>query len=194
MTLTEEDIKNPDVLGEKLITLAEIVIRKHFYASLREKDDLVSVGVLKALTLIEKGEWAKSKGAFHNYIYSGMRNDMHNYLYHQNKFSLVDDESMPESGSDDKYFDDGLCVDYTLIHSVCIRFENVFGSSLESKVIRCMQELGISIQGMRDNLSETHDLVYCNNVVQDEYGKDAEDDIIGRIIGIILWKRKDIIS
>ena len=119
---------------------------------------------------------------------------MHNYLYHQNKFSLVDDENMPESGSDDKYFDEGLCVDYSIIHDVCISFENVFGSSLESKVISCMRELGMSIQGMRDESLDSHALVYCNNLVKDIYGKDIEDDIVGRVIGIILWKRKDSIS
>ena len=56
--LSEKDLENPDVLANKLITLAEIVVRKHFYSSSHEKEDLVSIGVLKALSMINDGNFA----------------------------------------------------------------------------------------------------------------------------------------
>ena len=103
--LSEKDLGNPDVLAGKLITLAEIVVRKHFYSSINEKEDLVSIGVLKALNMINDGKFSKKKGNFATFIYTGMRNDMHNYLYHQNKFNLVDIDTMIDSGSGDFYFE-----------------------------------------------------------------------------------------
>ena len=189
LQLTEDDIKDPDVLGEKLTTLAEIIVRKHFYASWKDKDDLVSVGVLKALTLIHNGSWTRAKGSFVNYIYSGMRNDMHNYLYHQNKFSFVDNESLPEIGFDDLYFEDAGCdIEYSIIHSVCMNFSGSFGDSVELRVLEEMEELGFIIKGMG---KESHTLMCCNNILRDNYGEEVESDMIGRLIGLILWKKRE---
>lgn len=189
LNLTEDDLKNPDVLGKKLMTLAEIVVRKHFYASWEYKDDLVSVGVLKAITLINKGQWSRGKGSFVNYIYSGMRNDIHNYLYHQNKFSYVDNETLPEGGVEDRYFEDECCeLGYSLIHSVCMKFFESFGESIEGRVIEEIEEIGYIVKGMRNN---PHTLVQYNHL-SDRYGDEIESDVIGRIIGIILWKKKEL--
>lgn len=188
LNLTEEDINNPDVLGRKLMTLAEIVVRKHFYASSSDKEDLVSVGVCKGLSLIRKGQWTKGKGSFVNYIYSGMRNDIHNYLYHQNKFSYVDNESLPETGSDDSYFEEEGCdIEYSLIHSVCMKFTDSFGEAVEDRVISEIKELGFSVKGMKNS---SHTLIRCN-LILDNYGEEIESDIVGRLIGLILWKKKE---
>ena len=46
LQLSEKDLHNEDVLAKKLITLAEIIVRKHFYASVNEKEDLVSIGTI----------------------------------------------------------------------------------------------------------------------------------------------------
>ena len=52
LQLYEDDLLNEEVLSTKLITLAEIIVRKHFYASREDKEDLVSIGVLKAVRMI----------------------------------------------------------------------------------------------------------------------------------------------
>jgi hypothetical protein len=190
LQLTEEDINNPEVLGEKLIQLAEIVVRKHFYASLKDKDDLVSVGVLKALNLINANSWTKQRGSFVNYIYSGMRNEMHNYLYHQNKFSIVDTDSLlKEDGREDSYFEmDGCTINYGLIHSICIKFMDSFGEGIEKLVVDEMKQMGYHIEGMGDC---SHTLVCCNSILKEQYDESVEQDAIGRIIGLILWKKKE---
>ena len=141
--LSEKDLGNPDVLANKLITLAEIVVRKHFYSSSHEKEDLVSIGVLKALSMINDGNFSTKKGNFATFIYTGMRNDMHNYLYHQNKFNLVDIDTMIENGSGDFYFEKESCtIEYGIIHAVCMKFERSFGGFLEDKVISVLSENG----------------------------------------------------
>ena len=197
LNLTESDLNNPDVLGEKLIQLAEIVVRKHFYASVKEKDDLVSVGVLKALQLIQGNSWTKQKGSFVNYIYSGMRNDMHNYLYHQNKFSIIDIDAMIDTPSDtdveDCYLSSVSCdIDYGLIHSVCINFTCSFGNDIELLVLHQMSELGYTIRNTCGNIRYDFNTVSrCSPILREQYGKEVEDDVLGRIIGLILWKKRD---
>lgn len=189
LDLTENDLLDREVLGYKLMTLAEIVIRKHFYASYHEKDDLVSVGVLKALSLIEKGQWRKGKGAFYNYIYAGMRNDMHNYLYHQNKETLIDESSVEYQSMSvqDHYFADEVYnLDYSIVREVCEDFEKVFGKGIESKVIEKLEDLGLIIIEKPNTVSQ-EDI----NMLKDKYGDTIEEDIISRLIGLIMWKRKE---
>lgn len=188
LQLTEDDINNKDVLGEKLITLAEIVVRKHYYASYKDKEDLVSVGVLKALNLIAGGGWSKSRGSFHSYLYSGMRNEIHNYLYHTNKFNVVDYDSMSESGVDDQYFEDTGCdIEYSIIHSVCMGFTENFGDCIEDRVLTEMKSLGYHVKGKIEDTTIKH----YSSLINDRYGKNAEDDVVGRIIGLIIWKKKE---
>ena len=192
LSLTEKDLENPEVLGEKLITLSEIIVRKHFYASVNEKDDLVSIGVLKALTMISEGYWSKSKGGFCTFLYTGMRNDMHNYLYHQNKFYFVEQDSLVEDGVDDLYFNDELVgIDYSLIHTVCMRFSGMFGDAIEGKVIKRLIDNGYNVEGMLDDNAFGHTFSCCNYILRDDYGESVEEDIIGRLIGLILWKKKE---
>lgn len=191
LNLTEKDLNNPDVLGEKLITLSEIVIRKHFYASLQDKEDLVSVGVLKALTMISEGNWDKSKGNFCSFIYTGIRNEIHNFLYHENKFNTVDLEALLETGKEDSYFeDDVVYISYSLIHAVCMNFISSFGNNIERLVIIELEELGYRIKG-RVFLDDDSAYIYYSDLVVDEYGIEARNDIVSRIIGIILWKKKE---
>lgn len=188
LDLTERDLENPEVLGEKLMTLAGIVVRKHFYASLKERDDLISVGVLKALSLIEGGKWVKGKGSFVNYIYSGMRNDMHNYLYHHNK-EVSSEDAFNDDCTKDEYFKEETCyIDYRVIHLVCMDFEKSFGGGIEYQVIEEIKKLGFVIKGMD---KKVRSLQVFNPEVQGRYGLEVKDDVVGRLVGIVLWKRKD---
>lgn len=191
LNLTEKDIDNPDVLAEKLITLAEIVVRKHFYASLQDKEDLVSIGVLKALTMIKESKWDKNKGNFMTFIYTGMRNDIHNYLYHETKFNTTDLDALSESGKEDLYFEsDKVYLSYSLIHAVCLNFIPSFGDNIERLVLLELEELGYSIKGRI--IQEESAFTYYSDLVTDEYGEEARDDIVSRIIGIILWKKREL--
>lgn len=191
LQLSDKDLENPDVLAQKLITLSEIIIRKHFYASVRDKEDLVSVGVLKAYEMINSGNFDMTKGKFTSFIYTGMRNSIHNYLYHEYKFNTDDVDEMIDCGRDDNYFeDDEISLSYSLIHTVCMSFMPVFGDNIEYPVLSSLEAMGYSIKGRKDTNKVPSAFLYCDNLVY-EYGKEAEDDVISRIIGIILWKKRD---
>lgn len=192
LQLSEKDLHDENVLAEKLITLAEIIVRKHFYASVNDKEDLVSIGVMKALCMIKDEKFSPSKGNFTTYLYTGMRNDMHNYLYHQNKFNTVDIDEMMETGKDETYFqNDVINVDYSLVHTVCMKFSPFFGDSIEINVLKSITEFGFEVEGILSNNPIGNTFSYCNDILEEEYGSNIRDDMIGRLIGLILWEKKE---
>lgn len=191
LMLTEKDLENEDILAKKLITLSEIVVRKHFYASANDKEDLVSIGVLKALKMIKSNNFENSKGNFATFLYTGMRNDMHNYLYHKNKFNLVGLSMLIDEGKEDNYFNTEYSyIRYEIVHSVCMCFTCNFGDNIESEVLDRLESVGFIIlypdEIMKRYRNEVK--VCSSDILLDKYGKETKEDIIDRIIGIILWK------
>lgn len=192
LQLTNKDLENRDELAKKLITLAEIVVRKHFYASINEKDDLVSIGVLKALNMIQDNKFTSLRGNLCTYLYTGMRNDMHNYLYHQNKFNTTDLSCMLDSGSTDDYFEqEGYEIPYSVVHLVCMRFSRPFGEGVESDVVKRLTDVGFHVVGKAGNKQVQKRFVSRNDILLDCYGAEAKDDVINRIVGLVLWKKKE---
>lgn len=191
LMLTEKDLENEEILAKKLITLSEIVVRKHFYASANDKEDLVSIGVLKALKMIRSNNFENSKGNFATFLYTGMRNDMHNYLYHKNKFNLVGLSMLIDEGKEDNYFNTEYSyIRYEIVHSVCMCFTCNFGDNIESEVLDKLESAGFIIlypdEIMKRYRNEVK--VCSSDILLDKYGKETKEDIIDRIIGIILWK------
>lgn len=191
LNLTEEDIKNPEVLGQKLMLLGEIVIGKHFYASRHLMEDLRSIGVLKCLEAINKGFYDPTKGNFCTLCYGIQRNAMHNFLYHENKAVSVDIETLIDCGKDDTYFQkDTVDMSYSLIHTICMSFTSSFGNNIENLVIKRLEELGYTVTGrLTSNSNPVY--IYCYDPIKEEYGEQAEEEIVSRIVGLILWKLKE---
>jgi len=72
---------DPDMIDD-IRQLAEIVCYKHYsYVDYHKRQDLISEGILKAVELICQGDFSPDRGALKNYLYTGMRNQMQNYLY-----------------------------------------------------------------------------------------------------------------
>jgi hypothetical protein len=176
-SISKHDILNvnSNELGLKLQDLAGIVFRKHFYASLNEKVDLMSVGVLKALSLIDSGNWKEDKGSVLNYLYTGMRNEMHNYIYHQNK-DIKTDEVL-RGITTDSYFDElGLIINISVIDEVCKFFNSVYGN-ISGGIARELEGRGFRVVGLnRDKNKENT----CLN-----------EDFLDRICGAVIWKNRE---
>lgn len=175
--ITKEDIRDNEVLGDKLVDLAGIVFRKHFYASMGDKEDLISVGILKAISLIKGGNWNESKGTVLNYLYAGMRNEMHNYLYHQRKEIKV--EEVLYGCTTDNYFEDECFkIEYEIIELVCKDFlmygdlRNLVGVELKNR--------GFSVSGY-ENIKNSRFL----------FEEDFKIDLIDRLCGAVLWKSRE---
>lgn len=85
--LNQDNITNKSV--EAMITnIVTVVFRIHFYYVSNEdlEQDLKQEGYLKAYELLAKGNYDPTK-SLRTFIYTGVRNAMTNYMYHQNKES-----------------------------------------------------------------------------------------------------------
>jgi hypothetical protein len=171
------DILDNEILGAKLVDLSGIVFRKHFYANMGDKEDLLSVGVLKAYTLIKNGNFCENKGTVLNYLYTGMRNEMHNYLYHQKKKIKVDDVS--ESTHDIYFEEECFEIDYNLVSEVCVKFL-VYGD-LRNMVKEELENRGFNVLGVIANIRRVRFL----------FEENFRLDLIDRLCGAVVWKSRE---
>ena len=73
--------------------LCEIVLNKHYsYVELSVREDLISVGHLKILEMLNKKEFNPTRSSLKNYLYTCVRNEMGNYLYRNTKEIQIDEE------------------------------------------------------------------------------------------------------
>jgi hypothetical protein len=186
-SLTKKDLEDRDMLSLKLMDLASIVQRKHYYASTNERDDLISVGVLKALTLIANGAFAESKGSLLNYIYSGMRNEMHNYLYHLNKVSLLDEgeeDSLAEEfeGYEEAYHtvgDSCFRIDFSIVANICDQFAHI--GHMHQPVATELEVRGFMITNRKNTI-----------MVKDCLKEESfYADFLDRLCCAAVWKKKE---
>lgn len=175
--ITKKDIQDADVLGAKLVDLAGIVFRKHFYANMVDKEDLVSVGILKALSLIKVGNWNENKGTVLNYLYAGMRNEMHNYLYHQRKEIRV--EEIAYGGTSDIYFEEECFrIELGIISEVCDSFR-MYGD-MRNVVTAELENRGFSVVGH----ANTKNMRFA-------FDKEFKEDFVDRLCGAVIWKSRE---
>ena len=86
--LTENGYKN-------ICNLCDIVMARHFYSNPAfDKEDLKQVGLYKALSLLQRSNYNPKKASLFNYLYTGIRNEIHNYVYKMNKDFAVDSTIM----------------------------------------------------------------------------------------------------
>lgn len=85
-----------------LYTLCEIVLNTHYsYVLTVDREDLISVGIIKSLSLLEAGGFDATKSSLKNYLYTGIRNEMKNYLY-KNRRDIVEDDEILTGINEDK--------------------------------------------------------------------------------------------
>lgn len=64
------------------VQFCTIIQRRHYgYIQGQTQEDLISVGVYKCVQLIQKGTYDCKKGPLKNFLFTGVRNEMQNYLY-----------------------------------------------------------------------------------------------------------------
>lgn len=179
-----EDLEDYDLLGEKLLDLSGIVFRKHFYASYRDKDDLVSIGVLKALSLLDGGNFDERKGTLLNFLYTGMRNEMHNYLYHKNKKIKVGVE-VSEYVEDIYFESDCFKVDFGCVREICKDFGFYGDFCLE--VVRELGLRGFVLMDVDRNIYVSNSGINRDS----SFTKEFLDDLVDRLCGAVIWKSRE---
>lgn len=87
------------------------------------KADLFQIGYLKAYELLNNGNYDPTM-SFRNFIYTGVRNEMHNALYHINKMQTVDLEQLDKYDNVVGYHETGeYNVELQQVRDICNKFK-----------------------------------------------------------------------
>lgn len=77
---------------EVINSLCNVILNKYFYEVRKvDREDLIQVGIVKCLELLNKGVYDPKRARLENYFYAGIRNEMKNYLYRTGKESIIED-------------------------------------------------------------------------------------------------------
>ena len=105
------------------------------------KEDLFQIGYLKAYELLNNGNYDPTM-SFRNFIYTGVRNEMHNTLYHINKVKTVNLDILDKYDNVVGYHDTGdYNIDLEFVKSITDRYSR-FGDYYKP-VINYLIYLGI---------------------------------------------------
>lgn len=86
------------------------------------KADLFQIGYLKAYELLNNGNYDPTM-SFRNFIYTGVRNEMHNALYHINKMQTVDLDLLDKYDNVIGYHETGdYNIELDFVKSLCNQF------------------------------------------------------------------------
>lgn len=143
----EEMEKNPERLYANLRKLALIVLHCH-YSFIRDEstqEDLISEAVSKAWELLASGTFDPKRSSIRNYCYSGMRNQMQNYVYKSTRsiavpevFDTLESCKSRDEESDIPY---NAYVDEDLLYLVCDKYYRL--GCYHNSVIKYLFHLGI---------------------------------------------------
>lgn len=159
---------------KQLYKLAEIVLNKHYsyITDPSTKEDLISEAVLKGYELVLQGNFDAKRSSLKNYIYTGMRNEMSNYLY-KNKKEVVLDEILGASTRNPGH-DDYDVIYYKDIVNLTSKFAKRYGD-YTGLLVSYLRDIGFHIEGCPDN---THSAVKI-----DDY------KLLEKMVCVIIWAK-----
>ncbi len=130
-------------LYEMIDNIIQVVFYTH-YSYIKEpelKKDLFQIGYLKAWELLNNGNYDPTK-SFRNFIYTGVRNEMHNALYHINKIKTVDLDVLDKYDNVVGYHETGeYSVELSFVKKITDKFKR-FGNYFPS-VVNYLISIGI---------------------------------------------------
>jgi len=173
-----------DDLYSELRKLAEIVLNTHYAnANPSDKDDLVSVGVLKGLELIVKGQFDANRASLKNYVYTGMRNEMTNYLY-RNKKEIVLEEFYGFYSTDRVEEDAFFKLDYQFVCDFLNRVERPgkVNDYIKFAVVEGLKDIGFLVEG--DTICDS----FCLNSLPDKENMIYKAD---KLVVMFIWEQKE---
>jgi len=132
------------------------------------KADLFQIGYLKAYELLNNGNYDPTM-SFRNFIYTGVRNEMHNALYHINKMHTVNLDQLDKYDNVIGYHDTGdYNIELSFIRQLCNQFKR-HGDYFPS-VVNYLINLGI---------------INCSKLEED---KRIDDKMLEGIVTFVLWE------
>ena len=115
---------NQTSLYEIIENIVQVVFYTHYnyIKDVELKKDLFQIGYLKAYELLNNGNYDPAM-SFRNFIYTGVRNEMHNTLYHLNKVKLVDLDVLDKYDNIVGYHETGeYTIELKVARQICNRY------------------------------------------------------------------------
>lgn len=132
---------------EDLDHLCTIIINSHYsYVNEYDKADLRQEGMIKALDLLASGAFDPTVSSLKNYLYTGLRNEMKNYLYRNTKDSPTEDEILYSTKeSEDQISDIELSVATMKVFQIKEILEKTRGIAKIDKVVSSLKSMGFNV-------------------------------------------------
>ena len=128
-------------ISDIIKNIVEAVFYSHFSYVLDPdlKQDLMQEGFLVAYELVKSNTYDASK-SLRNYIYTGVRNGMTNYMYHNKKemHNNLDVVVENQVKSEEQYLYD---IDLTIVYDICIQYEPL--GDYYNTALKYLSSLGI---------------------------------------------------
>ena len=143
---------------EEIQELAEIVYNNHYtYKKGYDREDLIMEGIRKGIEMIKSGRYNPDYGApLRNFIYTGMRNEMTNYLYSKKKEYPVEEFYGDQKIAPEIYVDT-YEVSFNDIEDICRVFRRRWGD-YKKLLIDSLEDMGFEIEDVdNDDLEERED-------------------------------------
>lgn len=135
--------KDNQSIYDMVNNVVQVVFNTHYnYIKDPElRQDMYQIGYLKAYELLNNGNYDPTM-SLRNFLYTGIRNEMHNTLYHLNKVTIVNLEVLDKYDNIVGFHETGdYDVDLEFIKSKIYKY-NKFGSYYEG-VVNYLIDLGI---------------------------------------------------
>lgn len=180
--LAYQDVYNedgePDIddsVVDELQQLSQIVANNHFaYVGYHERQDLLLEGQVKGIELIKSCRFDPDYGApLKNFVYTGMRNEMTNYLYRKKREYPVEEFYGDQDKSESIVMDD-YTVDYEEISGIISRYERRYGD-YSGLVIEELINMGFDVRTKNDYN------------IKIEYNK----KLLKRLVTLCIWKIRE---
>ena len=139
-----------------------------------DREDLISVGMLKCIELVKNTKFDPTRSSLKNYLYTGVRNEMKNYLYKTSKEVIVEDDILYGINESEGFFSE-LGSSLVRIHKDV--YDEVIANftrkdeNIRSKVLSSLIFLGFNIDEKPSS---------------GKYYKDVEG-----IVALVIWKQMD---
>lgn len=152
-----------DKVTDEIQKLSEIVCNNHFgYVDYHDREDIIVEGILKALEMIYSKKFDPDYGApLRNFIYTGMRNEMKNYLYRKKREYPVEEFYGDQKKSPDIVIDT-YEVDYNLFKDIIDRFKKRFGD-YSGLLVDELEDMGFDISNYKSVVRLTN---YNKNLLE----------------------------
>lgn len=156
-------------LQDLIENLCEVVLNTH-YSYIRDPDlreDLKQEGYIKALELIKRGNYAPNHN-LRTYLYTGIRNEMRNFLYRDNRDSWyeIDLNCCGSYQMETTFYE----LDYDLIYRICNKYR-LYGD-YRLLVIKYFRDLGLTVHAPK----------LVNKI------EEPIEAVLQAIIGEIIWQ------